>query len=266
MTTRIRAKIGGRVQGVGFRPTVYRYATEFGLGGFVRNDPQGVTLEVEGQARNVDAFFAQLTALPPRQAVIATIEREVVDVKGEREFAVIESAADGLPRSTSRRDLATCPDCLEELFAAADRRAAYAFINCTNCGPRFTIIRDLPYDRPLTSMAGFHMCQPCAAEYHDPADRRFHAQPAACPQCGPTLRYQERGAQGVAGDDAAAIRRTQAALRAGQIVAIKSLGGYHLACDAANAGAVARLRERKHRPHKPLAVMFRDPGDRQTIL
>jgi hydrogenase maturation protein HypF len=244
MKTRVRARIVGRVQGVGFRPTVYRYATQFGLAGFVCNSPQGVTVEVEGDEQNISAFFQSLKARPPQQAVIARIETETLGEKGYRQFEVLESETEGHTAVHLPPDLATCGDCVRELFNRNDRRYHYPFINCTNCGPRFTIIRDLPYDRDKTSMAGFPMCPDCAREYHEPRDRRFHAQPNACPVCGPRLSMDLA--------DAVAL------LRGGAIVAVKGLGGYHLACDALNPAAVARLRQRKRRPHKPFAVMFRD--------
>ncbi len=241
MKTRVQAKIVGRVQGVGFRPTVYRYATELGLAGFVRNDPQGVILEVEGESENVIAFLDHLQHEPPRQAIITSVETHAVAPRGDEKFEVVESEPDGAAEVHISPDLATCDDCLRELNDPQDRRHGYPFINCTNCGPRFTIIRDLPYDRANTSMAGFTMCPPCGYEYHDPHDRRFHAQPDACEKCGPRLSMP--------------IGEAIRLLQDGQIVAIKSLGGFHLAC---TLDAVAKLRLRKHRPHKPFAVMFRD--------
>ena len=273
MTTRVQARIVGRVQGVGFRPTVYRYATQLGLAGFVRNDPHGVVVEVEGAAAAIATFFDQLEQQPPAQAVIAGVEKRVLAAQGDRDFAVVESEIHGAAEVHIAPDLATCDDCLRELDDPQDRRHGYPFINCTHCGPRFTIIRDLPYDRAQTSMAGFTMCPTCDHEYHDPTNRRFHAQPDACVKCGPLLRLdcsgtpsrsavlnlargtESRSATGAQDDS---IVEAAWLLRAGQIVAIKSLGGYHLACDAMNPAAVALLRARKHRPHKPLAVMFRD--------
>jgi hydrogenase maturation protein HypF len=261
--TRVQAKIVGRVQGVGFRPTVYRYATELGLAGFVRNDPQGVILEVEGEPENVSAFLDHLQAAPPPQAIITSVETHSQTPRGDNKFEVVESEATGSAEVHISPDLATCDDCLREMNDPQDRRHNYPFINCTNCGPRFTIIRDLPYDRANTSMSGFAMCPPCGYEYHDPHDRRFHAQPDACAKCGPNLVILSeaknlsrsgttetlRFAQGVSLLEAVRL------LHAGQIVAIKSLGGFHLAC---TLDAVERLRLRKHRPHKPFAVMFRD--------
>ena len=255
MNTRVRATITGRVQGVGFRPAVYRFATQFGLGGFVCNDRQGVTVEVEGDEAQVGAFFHQLTQRPPSHAVIAKIENHVLPLKGYRNFAVVESVAQGETSVHIPPDLATCDDCLRELLDPQDRRFEYPFINCTNCGPRFTIIRDLPYDRDKTSMADFKMCEPCDHEYHDTDDRRFHAQPDACAQCGPQLTFKMSDGGGLAD---APLAKARAILQRGHIVAIKSLGGFHLACDALSAEAVGRLRRKKNRPHKPLAVMFRD--------
>jgi hydrogenase maturation protein HypF len=255
MKTRVRAKVVGRVQGVGFRPTVYRYAMQFGLCGFVCNGPHGVTLEVEGDDNNVGAFFNCLTHEPPRQAVITDIKTEVLGTKGYRNFEVIESEQQGRAAVHISPDLATCDDCLKDILEAKNRRHGHAFTNCTNCGPRFTIIRDVPYDRKRTSMAKFEMCEPCEHEHHDPCDRRFHAQPNACKECGPVLQLHVAG--GTTTDDAD-LAKTKELLHRGRIVAIKGVGGYHLACDALSAESVARLRNRKHRPHKSLAVMFRD--------
>ncbi len=255
MTTRIRAKITGRVQGVGFRPTVYRYATQHGLAGFVCNGPHGVTVEVEGDDRRIGAFFRRLTTTPPRQAVIAGIQTETLRPLGYRGFQVVESETDGPVELHLSPDLATCDDCRREILDPKNRRHGYAFTNCTNCGPRFTILRDLPYDRDNTSMAGFAMCEHCEHEYHTPSDRRFHAQPNACAVCGPQLELRVIGG---ATTTNASLAKAQELLRRGRIVAIKGIGGYHLACDALNREAIARLRQRKHRPHKSFAVMFRD--------
>lgn len=191
MKTRVQARIIGRVQGVGFRPTVYRYATQLGLDGFVRNDPQGVTVEVEGEDRNVAAFLDHLRQLPPTQSIIAGIETQPLPEKGYDRFEVLDSANEGATTAEIPPDLATCADCLRELRDPKDRRYGYPFINCTNCGPRFTIIRDLPYDRAKTTMARFSMCPACSQEYRDPGDRRFHAQPDACEKCGPKLEWKE---------------------------------------------------------------------------
>ena len=266
----VRARIFGRVQGVGFRPTVYRYAAQFGLAGFVCNSPEGVTLEVEGDPFQVDAFLRHLSEQPPAQAVITDIQREVCTERGYAEFRVVESSSHGDVAAQISPDLATCDDCLRELFDPRDRRHGYPFINCTNCGPRFTILRDVPYDRDKTTMSDFIMCQPCDREYHQPHDRRFHAQPNACEDCGPKLSLvvahdgvaaavpAGQGQEECPETHASALSRAIELLRRGGLVAIKGLGGYHLACDAGNPGAIARLRQRKHRPAKPFAVMFRD--------
>ncbi|HTS17752.1 MAG TPA: carbamoyltransferase HypF [Verrucomicrobiae bacterium] len=255
MKTCVRAKVSGRVQGVGFRPTVFRYATQFGLCGYVCNTPQGVVIEVEGEELIVGAFFHQLASAPPQQAQIADFQKEICDSKGYQRFEVVESEPDGDLAVHIAPDLATCDECVQELFDAKNRRNGHAFINCTNCGPRFSIIRDLPYDRARTSMSKFTMCEPCDHEYHNPRDRRFHAQPNACQRCGPQLRLRVVG--GMTHLDVN-LSKTTGLLHRGRIVAIKGIGGYHLVCDATNPDAVARLRSRKHRAHKPLAVMFRD--------
>ena len=255
MKTRVRATVMGRVQGVGFRPTVYRYATQFGLCGFVCNGPQGVTIEVEGEDLKIGAFFHRLTSAPPQQAVIAEVQKEVCPEKGYQRFDVVESEPSGDLAVHITPDLATCDDCLREVLDPRNHRQGYAFTNCTNCGPRFTIIRDLPYDRDKTSMAKFTMCERCDSEYHDPRDHRFHAQPNACEDCGPRLHL--RVADGLTNSDDD-LEKTKELLRRGRIVAIKGIGGYHLACEATSNEAVARLRERKHRAHKPFAVMLRN--------
>ena len=197
MKTCVRAKVTGRVQGVGFRPTVFRYATQFGLCGYVCNTPQGVIIEVEGEELIVGAFFHQLASAPPKQALISEFQKEVCDSKGYKRFEVVESEPDGDPAVHITPDLATCDDCLRELFDMSNRRNGHAFINCTDCGPRFTIVRDLPYDRDRTSMSKFPMCEPCDHEYHNPRDRRFHAQPNACQRCGPQLRLRVASGRGL---------------------------------------------------------------------
>jgi len=245
------------VQGVGFRPAVFRHAVACGLTGFVRNDPQGVTLDVEGDEKMVTAFFDGLAEQAPRQADIQRVTTRRLVPRGYESFEVMPSEAGGRAKVHLPPDLATCPACLQELRDPFDRRYRYPFINCVDCGPRFTIVNGLPYDRATTSMESFTLCGDCAEEYHDPADRRFHAQPNACPVCGPHLfLLRPRDVETAVGD--AALRRAQALLAAGEILAVKGLGGYHLACDAFTEGAIARLRRCKDRPHKALAVMFRD--------
>ncbi|HEY2657218.1 MAG TPA: carbamoyltransferase HypF [Solirubrobacteraceae bacterium] len=249
---RARVRVDGTVQGVGFRPYVYRLAGELSLGGFVLNDAHGVLIEVEGGTAAVELFLERLPGEAPPLAVVEHVLVSDRAPAGEQAFAIVASEAGELPDTPVTPDSATCDDCLRELFDPADRRFRYPFINCTNCGPRFTIVRGVPYDRPLTTMAGFTMCPRCRAEYEDPGDRRFHAQPNACPACGPSLSLLGAEGQPVAGDPLAA---TTAALRAGAIVAIKGIGGYHLACLAGDERAVATLRARKHREDKPFALM-----------
>lgn len=254
---RVRARVEGTVQGVGFRPHVHRLVAELGLAGFVRNDERGVELEVEGDGASVERFFARLLSDAPPLARIERVVPEEARPTGERGFRIVESASTGAPAALVSPDAATCDACLAELFDPANRRHRYPFINCTDCGPRFTIVRGVPYDRPLTTMAGFEMCDACRAEYQDPRDRRFHAQPNACPRCGPTVRLTDREGNTVqpGGDPVAA---AAAALAAGRIVAVKGLGGFHLACLARDEAAVAALRGRKHREDKPFALMVPD--------
>jgi hydrogenase maturation protein HypF len=254
---RVRARVRGTVQGVGFRPFVYRLAREAGLAGYVFNDEQGVLLEVEGPGDAVERFMVRLEHEPPPLAAIQSVRTEPVPVRGEAEFLIVQSARGGLPNAPITADAATCPGCLAELLAPADRRYRYPFINCTDCGPRFTIIKGVPYDRPVTTMAGFEMCGRCRREYHDPGDRRFHAQPNACPACGPHIWLVEPSGAPLSERDAA-LADVAAALRAGAIVAIKGLGGFHLACSASDEAAVAALRARKHREDKPFALMAAD--------
>jgi hydrogenase maturation protein HypF len=250
--------VDGVVQGVGFRPFIYGLAARFALSGWVLNSSSGVDIEVQGAKAALDAFQEAIRAEAPPLARIDRVIGLPLPVDGaEGGFVIRESAADE-GTSLVSPDVATCPDCLREIFDPADRRYRYPFTNCTNCGPRYTIIRAMPYDRPQTTMAGFPMCPDCQAEYHNPLDRRFHAQPNACPVCGPHVAL-------VADDELTAaldpslpddLARAAALLRGGAILAVKGLGGFHLACDATNAEAVARLRERKARPDKPFAVMI----------
>jgi len=202
---RVAARVRGTVQGVGFRPFAYRLAAELGLGGFILNDERGVEVEVEGEPEKVDAFLRRLASEAPPLASIEAIDPAEVEPRGERGFRILASERAGEPEALVSPDTATCEECLSELLDPADRRHRYPFINCTNCGPRFTIVRGVPYDRPLTTMAGFAMCPACRAEYEDPLDRRFHAQPNACPACGPRASLVARdGApiEGPPGSDA----------------------------------------------------------------
>ena len=252
-----RVRVTGAVQGVGFRPFVYRLAHEHGLTGYVLNDEHGVLLEVEGEDEAVERFMIRLRGEAPPLAEIQSVCTEPVPALGAGEFRIVESTSGGLPDAPVTADSATCEDCLAELFDPADRRYRYPFINCTNCGPRFTIIKGVPYDRPMTTMAGFEMCGACRREYDEPGDRRFHAQPNACPACGPHVWLVERSGARLS-ERGAAPADVAAALRAGAIVAVKGLGGFHLACAAADEDAVAALRARKHREDKPFALMVAD--------
>ena len=241
---RRRFRVTGVVQGVGFRPFVYGLARAHRLGGFVLNDGEGVVVEAEGEAAALDAFAAGLRNEAPALARVDAVTSEPLSPLAEPEFRIETSAPTGRT-ALIPADVATCDECLRELFDSADRRYRYPFVNCTQCGPRFTIVVGVPYDRPLTTMAGFPLCDDCRREYEDPLDRRFHAEPIACPACGPQLSLP--------------LEDAVAALRAGAIVAVKGLGGYHLACAAANEDAVARLRARKHREEKPFALMASEP-------
>ncbi len=232
------------MQGVGFRPFVHRLATELGLACWVRNDLVGARIEVEGSPEALAAFGARLAAELPAPGYIDRLQREPLAPLGVTGFTIDHSATAGEVATWVLPDLATCADCRRELLDPADRRHGYAFLNCTHCGPRFTIVRDLPYDRGRTTMADFALCADCQREYDDPADRRFHAQPTACAVCGPRLSMP--------------VAEAAERLRAGEILAVKGLGGYHLAVDAGNNAAVLRLRQRKHREAKPLAVMVAD--------
>ncbi len=244
------------MQGVGFRPTVYLLAQKHALTGWVLNSAHGVEIEISGSPTACAAFVQDLKRNPPPLAHIDSFEVKPSEPQVYPTFVIRESqdkAGDFLPVSP---DLAICPDCRRELFDPADRRYRYPFINCTNCGPRFTIVKSIPYDRPKTSMAGFTLCPECAAEYHDPANRRFHAQPIACPVCGPQIWF-EAGSQKLS-EREEALQTARGWLAEGKILAVKGLGGFHLVCDAANAAVVQTLRERKHRTGKPFALMAFD--------
>jgi len=256
---RVRLRVRGVVQGVGFRPFVYGLAVERGLAGFVGNDADGVFAELEGAAAAVESALVALREGPPPLAVVEAVEVEGVSPRGGGGFAIVESPSAATRRTLVSPDTATCGACLAELFDPGDRRYRYPFLNCTNCGPRYSIVTDVPYDRPNTTMAGFDLCAACAAEYHDPADRRFHAQPTCCPACGPRLRLSAPGgqAQPGAGDDAV-VAEAAARLVRGEVLAIKGIGGYHLAVLAADEAAVAALRARKHREERPFALMAAD--------
>lgn len=253
---RKRIRVRGVVQGVGFRPFVYRLATEEKLAGLIGNDTDGVIIELEGPAPRIQAFLERLTTETPPLARIDSVAVDAVAMTGESGFRIVASEVLGKVSTGIPADAATCADCLRELLDPADRRYRYPFLNCTNCGPRFTITRRIPYDRPQTSMAVFPMCPECQAEYDDPLNRRFHAQPNACPRCGPHVWLESH--EGLAIESADPVAEAIERLLRGEIMAIKGIGGFHLSVDATDEAAVMRLRERKHRYGKPLAIMVRD--------
>ncbi len=250
-------EVRGAVQGVGFRPFVYRLATELSLSGWVNNSAQGVFLEVEGKAAGVQAFLTRLTTDKPPRAIIQSCESAPLEPVGYCEFEIRESEEGGGKTALILPDLATCADCLREIFEPNDRRFRYPFTNCTNCGPRFSIIEALPYDRANTTMKKFVMCADCAREYADPSDRRFHAEPTACPVCGPKLQLWNSLGKALARGDKALLAAAEQ-IRLGKIIALKGVGGFQLLVDARNSTAIEKLRVRKHRVEKPFAVMF--PG------
>ncbi|WSQ14085.1 carbamoyltransferase HypF [Streptomyces sp. NBC_01231] len=259
---RRRVTVRGVVQGVGFRPYLYGLATELALAGHVTNTPEGVVAEVEGTASAVARFCDGIAAKAPPLARVESVHHREMPPVGGTAFTILTSRTDGPARTLVSPDSATCADCLAEMADPADRRYRHPFVNCTHCGPRFTIVTGVPYDRAHTTMAGFAMCPDCAREYADPSDRRFHAQPVACPACGPRLRLlvaQRPGLRSVEGEDPVTEARTL--LTRGAILAVKGLGGYHLACDATNQAAVALLRRRKARGDKPFALMARAADD-----
>ena len=260
---RCRLDFRGRVQGVGFRPWIYRLACDCGLAGHVGNDARGAFAELEGSAEDIARFLARSRTEAPPLAAIAEVTEQALPPLGERGFRILPSRDEGAHRAEIAPDSATCPDCLRELLDPADRRHRYPFINCTNCGPRYSIVRGVPYDRPLTTMRGFVMCPACQAEYDDPANRRFHAQPNACPDCGPRVWLTDPAGTPLAGD---AIAECARRLLAGEIVAIKGLGGFHLACRADSERAVTALRARKGREAKPLALMVADLAAARALV
>jgi len=293
MAKRVRVNINGIVQGVGFRPLVYRYAKRGNLAGWVSNTSEGVVIEVEGNSEKVDDFLKSLKSFPPPQAKITRLSTSLIPPQNDKQFEILPSIVHSQVKTQISPDIATCPECLEELSSPGDRRYLYPFLNCTNCGPRFTIIKDIPYDRNKTTMEKFMMCSQCQEEYQDPLNRRFHAQPNACPECGPqvtlvqsdevvasevsrlSLRAKRSNLE-IATSSALggllamtpnpktqssgvrAIKETVKLLKKGKIVAIKGLGGFHLACDATNEEAVRNLRQRKYRENKPFALMAGD--------
>ena len=262
---RLKLSIRGAVQGVGFRPFVFRLATELHLTGWVNNSSQGVFAEVEGPRAALEKFLLRLDVEKPPRSFIQSLETSWLDAVGYTKFEIRESRTGGDKTALVLPDIATCPDCLREIFDPANRRHRYPFTNCTNCGPRFSIIESLPYDRANTSMKTFTMCPQCRTEYDDPRDRRFHAQPNACPVCGPHLELWRSGGLLTAAEKDQprsaersydALLAAATAIREGKIVAVKGLGGFHLLVAAHNDRAVKLLRERKHREERPFALMF----------
>ena len=281
MTSACTIRVRGVVQGVGFRPFVYRLARANALTGWVLNGDEGVEIRLEGDRDRVDAFLRGLRAEAPAAANITTIDVDLAEPSGLDDFVIRASQGRDQPTAAISTDLAVCARCLRELFDPADPRFQYPYINCTDCGPRYSIILRLPYDRAATTMGPWTMDARCAGEYHDPGSRRFHAQPVACPTCGPGYRLIQplvtrsaaKGAnpgawplRSAQGDSAAAIAHAAHLLRAGAILAIKGLGGYHLACDARNPAAVASLRDRKFRKEKPFALMARDLAEVRAVV
>ena len=252
---RLRIAIRGLVQGVGFRPFIYRLATEMALPGWVNNTAQGVFIEVEGAEAELQSFLRRISAEKPAISSIHSLESSYLDAVGFTEFEIRHSESSGATTAFVLPDITICPDCLRETLDPTNRRHRYPFTNCTNCGPRFSIIEGLPYDRPATTMRAFKMCPACQREYDDPRDRRFHAQPNACPVCGPHVELWAPGGAVLAAHDEA-LRGAGAAIRAGRVVAVKGIGGFQLMVDARNEAAVALLRKRKRREEKPFALMY----------
>jgi hydrogenase maturation protein HypF len=254
---RLRLEIGGAVQGVGFRPFVYRLARDLDLTGWVLNDSRGAFIEVEGERSRLEDFRERLAAEKPPRAVVLSIDSEWLSPASFSDFVIRSSDEAGAPTAVILPDVATCSDCLAEVLSPADRRYRYPFTNCTNCGPRFTIVEALPYDRPNTTMRRFELCPECRGEYEEPLDRRFHAQPNACPVCGPRLTLSDSRGETIAEENEALIGAVRE-LEGGRTVALKGIGGFLLLVDATNGSAIATLRQRKQRYEKPLALMVRD--------
>jgi hydrogenase maturation protein HypF len=266
-TAALELRIRGVVQGVGFRPHVYRLAQRYGLAGWVLNGGSGVQLHVEGASDAIDAFARAVVAEAPPAARVASVDRVAAVVEGFDAFAIRESLPEEFVTVRISPDLPVCEPCLRELFDPADRRYRYPYVNCTDCGPRYSIVTGLPYDRPFTTMTEWPMCDACRREYDDPLNRRFHAQPLACPACGPTYvfrRADELGRAGLRGWEA--IVTTVRLLRDGAIAAVKGIGGYHLVCDATNAATIETLRERKYRKERPFALMARDLATGRELI
>ncbi len=257
MLERIKIVIRGAVQGVGFRPFIYRLATDLNLKGYVLNSSKGVFIEAEGETEILKQFILRIEKEKPPISIIQSLEYSFLDPVGYESFEIKKSEKEEEVSALILPDIAVCDDCLKELFNPNDRRYLYPFINCTNCGPRFTIIEALPYDRPNTSMKNFKMCSQCEAEYTNPLDRRFHAQPIACPQCGPQVQLWNNKGE-IISEKQEAINQTCELINSGKIIALKGLGGFHLVVDATDNEAVIQLRKKKHREEKPFALMFPD--------
>ena len=254
----VRKKIivQGIVQGVGFRPFIYNLAESFNISGFVSNTSQGVIIEAESELNIIDSFIDEITAKSPPLAVITNVNSAEIRVQNSSDFVIKKSDSVDSISTLISPDIAVCDDCLEELLDPNDRRYLYPFINCTNCGPRYTIIDNIPYDRPYTSMKDFKMCPECQSEYDDPSNRRFHAQPNACPNCGPQIKLFDSNQNNLNTDEI--ITTACELLKQGNIIAIKGLGGFHLAVDATNSDAVLKLRKLKGRDEKPFAIMVKN--------
>ena len=259
----LELRVGGIVQGVGFRPYVYALALECGVSGYVLNDARGVTVHLEGDRAALERFIKRFPKELPPLARLDSLEREAAVVQGLEGFEIRESSGAEAKSATVSPDMALCDNCRREMRDPSDRRYGYWLINCTDCGPRYSIMQTVPYDRPNISMASFKMCDACRSEYENPLDRRYHAQPVSCPECGPKLTYCEEDEYR---EDEAALQACAEALKSGQIVAVKGLGGFHLMCDATNEASVKLLRERKRRPNKPFAVMFPDMAALQKAV
>lgn len=255
MKKSIQILIQGVVQGVGFRPFIYKLANELNLNGFITNTVNGVTIEVEGNENTLNEFVSRISSDKPRHSVISSFNVTQLHPNGYKDFRIVESTSSGEPTATILPDIAVCNQCLNEMFDPENRRYLYPFINCTNCGPRFSIIESLPYDRPNTSMKIFEMCDKCREEYENPLDRRFHAQPIACPDCGPQIQLLNQSGEIIC-ERQNAITESVKLIRQGKIIALKGLGGFQLIVNAGDESAIQRLRERKHRDEKPFAVMF----------
>ncbi len=263
---RVRVRVTGTVQGVGFRPYVHRLAHALELSGFVLNDVEGVLIEAEGPGERIDSFLGRLPREAPPLARVEGVGTAEAPVRGDAGFSIAATVTSGSPDALVSPDAATCPECLAELFDPANRRHRYPFVNCTNCGPRFTIVVDVPYDRPATTMAGFEMCPACRSEYDDPRDRRFHAQPNACPACGPRAWLAGPGGEELDTGDDDAVSAAARMIATGSVLAVKGIGGFHLACTASDEEAVSRLRGRKHREDRPFALLARDLATARELV